>query len=285
MFKDVRPPLDTSNGIALNAGKRRKSVTIFGLRRGSDPAGSKAAEGTGKEMGGVMFAVQKRPAVPEEPLQTDSAVDSLEKPNALLSPDQKAETENTLPEIKNQFQGGSDQLLGPGSCMNRDNKHTLGCTAASVPSCLLMPSPMSPVQILLPEKHGDVENFDLPMKNVDDFGPLQTSTPFAPMQRTISGYTAVISSNPSECHPSRVVAVIQTPSDLSSSTDMESSNSLALISLGSSPPSASQIKSVSSSLSNTPTVIPKPEISPATTPSEGARDNFTALRAQSQSQS
>lgn len=206
MFKDVRPPLDTSNGIAPNVGKRRRSVTIFGLRRGSDPAGNKAAEGTGKETGGVMFALQKRPAVLEELAQTDSAVDSLErntKPNTPLSPDQNAETANTLPEIKN--------------------------------------------------------------------------------NSTISGYTAVISTNPSECHPSRVLAVIQTPSDLSSGTDMESSNSLALISLGSSPPSASRIKSISSSLSNTPTVIPKPEISSATTPSEAARNVSTALKAQSQS--
>lgn len=206
MFKDVRPPLDTSNGIAPNVGKRRRSVTIFGLRRGSDPAGNKAAEGTGKETGGVMFALQKRPAVLEELAQTDSAVDSLErntKPNTPLSPDQKAETANTLPEIKN--------------------------------------------------------------------------------NSTISGYTAVISTNPSECHPSRVLAVIQTPSDLSSGTDMESSNSLALISLGSSPPSASRIKSISSSLSNTPTVIPKPEISSATIPSEATRNVSTALKAQSQS--
>lgn len=206
MFKDVRPPLDTSNGIAPNVGKRRRSVTIFGLRRGSDPAGNKAAEGTGKETGGVMFALQKRPTVLEELAQTDSAVDSLErntKPNTPLSPDQKAETANTLPEIKN--------------------------------------------------------------------------------NSTISGYTAVISTNPSECHPSRVLAVIQTPSDLSSGTDMESSNSLALISLGSSPPSASRIKSISSSLSNTPTVIPKPEISSATTPSEAARNVSTAFKAQSQS--
>lgn len=59
MFKDVRPPLDTSNGIAPNVEKRRKSVTIFGLRRGSDPAGNIAAEGTDKETGGVMLSVQK----------------------------------------------------------------------------------------------------------------------------------------------------------------------------------------------------------------------------------
>lgn len=283
MFKDVRPQSDTSNGIASNVGKRRKSVTIFGLRRGSDSVVNKAAEGTGKETGGVKFTVQKRPAVLEELSQTDSTVDPLErntKPNTLLSPDQKAETANTLPEIKNQFWGGSDQFSSALPCMNRDS---LGCTAASGPSCLLIPLPMPSAQDLLPENHGDVENFDLPNKNVDDPGPLQTSTPFAPIQRTISGYADVISTNPSECHPSRVLGVIRTPSDLSSSTDIESSNSLALISLGSSPPSASRIKSVSSlSLSNTPTITPKAEISSENTPSEAARNVSTALKAQSQ---
>lgn len=125
MFKDVRPPLDTSSGIAPNVGKHRKSVTIFGLRRGSDPAGNIAAEGTDKEMGGVMFSVEKRPAVLEELSQTDSAVAPLErntKPRTPLPPDQKAETTNTLPEIKNQFQSGSDQFSSPVPCMDQDSK-------------------------------------------------------------------------------------------------------------------------------------------------------------------
>lgn len=274
MFKDDRSSLDTSNGIAPNVGKRRKSGTIFGLRRGSDPAVNKAAEGSGKETGGGMFAVQKRSAVLEELSQTDSAVDPLErntKPNTSLSPDQKAERVNTFPEIKNQFQGGPDQFSSPVPCINQDNECSLGSTAdSSAPSCLLIPSPMSCAQGSLPEKHGDVEKFGLPNKNVDDPGPSQTSTPFAPIQRTISGYTALISTNPSECHSS-------------SSTDMESGNSLALIGLGSSPPSASRIKSVSLSLSNTPTVTPKSEISSATTSSEAARNTSTVLKAQSQS--
>lgn len=270
MFKDDRSALDTSNGIAPNVGKRRKSGTIFGLRRGSDPAVSKSMEGTGKEAGGGMFAVQKRSAVPEELSKTDSFVDPLERSTKPNTPDQKAETANTLPEIKNQFQGGSDQFSSPVPCINQANKGSLGGTADSAPSCLLIPSPMSSAQVLLPEKHGDVENFGSPNKNVDDPGPLQSSTPSAPMQRTISGHTAVVSANPSEYHPS-------------SSTAMESSNSLALIGLGSSPPSASRIKSVSSSLSNTPTVTPKPEISSATTPSEAARNTSTVLKAQSQS--
>lgn len=278
MFKDVRPQPDTSNGITPNFGKPRKSLTIFGLRRGSDPVGITAAEGAGKETGAL--AVQKRPAVLEELPQTGSAVDPLNiKPNTLLSSPQNPEKANTLPETK----GGSDQFSGPVPCINQDNKESQECTAASGPSGLLIPSPMPSAQVLLPEKDGDVENFGSPNKNVDDPGPLQTSTPFAPLQRAIQGYTDIISANPSECHPSRVLAVIQTPSDLSSSTDMESSNSLALISLGSSPPSASRIRSVSSlSLSNTPTAVTKPELGSANT-SETAGNVSTALKAQSQS--
>ncbi|KAG7269689.1 hypothetical protein CRUP_009751, partial [Coryphaenoides rupestris] len=38
MFKDVKQPTESSNGVVPNVGKRRKSLSIFGLgRRGSDP--------------------------------------------------------------------------------------------------------------------------------------------------------------------------------------------------------------------------------------------------------
>lgn len=284
MFKDAQPQSDTTNGIASNIGKRRKSVTIFGLRRDSDPVVNPAAEGTSKEMGGIKFVVQKQPTVLEELSQSDSAVDPHNsKPNTLLSSHQKSETAKTSPETKNQFQCGSDQFSSPVPHMNQDRKQSQECTAASGPSGLFIPSPMPSAQDLSLEKDRNVEKFGSPNKNVDDPGPLQTSTPFAPLQRTISGYTDVISTNQLECHPSRVLAVIQTPSDLGSSIDMESSNSLALISLGSSPPSASRIKSVSSlSLSNIPTAIPKPEISSADT-SETARNVSTALKTQRQS--
>ncbi|GLD62751.1 mucin-5AC-like protein [Lates japonicus] len=70
MFKDVRP--ESVNGVAPNVGKRRKSVTIFGLRRGSDPVGIKGVEGTGRETGGVKFAIQQQPVVLEELIQTEN---------------------------------------------------------------------------------------------------------------------------------------------------------------------------------------------------------------------
>lgn len=276
MFKDVRPPLDTSNGIAPIVEKRRKSVTIFGLRRSSDPAGSKVAQGTGKETGDEMFAVQKRSAVLEELSQIDNAADPpghSTKPKTPHLPGKKAnttETVNSLPETKNQFQifspvteGGSNQSSTSATCMNPVNKNSLGSNVASVPSSLPISSAISSAQALMTEKHRDVDLI-LPNKDIDDPGPLQTSTPIAPIQGAIS--------DPSKCYPIGVFAVIQTPPDLRSSTHMESSNSLALISLGSSPLSASQINAVSSlSLSNTPPIIPNPVISPENTPSEGAR--------------
>uniref|UniRef100_A0A8C2WW44 RELT-like protein 2 n=1 Tax=Cyclopterus lumpus TaxID=8103 RepID=A0A8C2WW44_CYCLU len=67
MFKDVQSP---SEGSTVNVGKRRKSVTIFGLRRGSDPVGIKVKEGTGRETGGIRFAIQQQPVVLEELLQS-----------------------------------------------------------------------------------------------------------------------------------------------------------------------------------------------------------------------
>lgn len=292
MFKDVRAPLDTSDGITPNVGKRKKSVTIFGLRRGSDPAGSKVAEGPRKECGGAMFAVQKQHAVLEELSQRENTEDSPEcspKQKKPLSPDKKAcsETANCPPESKNQFpistlatEDGFNQSSSPVPCMNPSNKSSLKTTAASVPRSLHIPSPISSVQALSTEKHGDNLNLVFPNKDTDDSGPLQTSTPSVPIQGTISGCTAAISTNPSKYYPSRVFTVIQTPPDLSSSTDMESSNSLALISLGSSPPSTSRIMAVSSlSLSNTPTIMPKPETSSANTPSDVARD-FSTVHAQ-----
>ncbi|XP_040904627.1 RELT-like protein 2 isoform X2 [Toxotes jaculatrix] len=49
MFKDAHPSSESTNGVAPNVGKRKKSVTIFGLRRGSDPVGIKGLEGTDRQ--------------------------------------------------------------------------------------------------------------------------------------------------------------------------------------------------------------------------------------------
>ncbi|AWP12597.1 Hypothetical protein SMAX5B_006929 [Scophthalmus maximus] len=72
MFKDVRPLSERTNGVVPNVGKRRKSVTIFGLRRGSDPVGIKGVEWAGREAGGVKSASQKPPVVLEELVQGET---------------------------------------------------------------------------------------------------------------------------------------------------------------------------------------------------------------------
>ncbi|XP_029368819.1 RELT-like protein 2 [Echeneis naucrates] len=72
MFKDVGPLSDSTNGVAPNVGKRRKSVTIFGLRRGSDPVGIKAVDGSGGETGGVTFSIRQQPVVVKELLQAET---------------------------------------------------------------------------------------------------------------------------------------------------------------------------------------------------------------------
>lgn len=72
MFGEVRPLSEGANGVAANMGKRKKSLTIFGLRRGSDPLGLKVKDGMGKETGGAMFLFQKPPVVLEEPLKAEN---------------------------------------------------------------------------------------------------------------------------------------------------------------------------------------------------------------------
>uniref|UniRef100_A0A8C5E3G3 Uncharacterized protein n=2 Tax=Gouania willdenowi TaxID=441366 RepID=A0A8C5E3G3_GOUWI len=49
MFKDVRPPTENLNAAPQTGGKRKKSLTIFGLRRGSDPGVVKATEESATE--------------------------------------------------------------------------------------------------------------------------------------------------------------------------------------------------------------------------------------------
>lgn len=267
MFKDVPPPLDTSNGIVPNIGKRRRSITIFGLRQGSYPSDNKLA-GTDKETGSIMCEVQKQPAVLEELSEnTEDLPECSTKPKAPLSPEPESnssETENSLPEGKNHVpaaKSGANQSSSPVPCTNPGNTISPRSTAASVPSLLPIQPAISSVQALMSEKQRDVVDLALPTKDVDDPGPLQTSTPLAPTQGTISGYTSTNGTNPYECHPSGVLAVIQTPPDRSSSTDIDSNNKLAMIKLGSSPPSASQMKAASSlSLSNSPTIVPNAEI-------------------------
>lgn len=306
MFKDARPPSESSNGVAQNVGKRRKSVTIFGLRRGSDPIGIKVGEGTARETGGVRFAIQKQPVVLEELLQKENTEVTPEhgtkpgiKPetepskNHICAPPHredkiigvnspspqtnvKARDSSPAPEI------GSKPEPSLEPCTNLMIRPTTGRTAAFGSSSLPISSPASSRQIFKTvEKGEDIEDNMLKIDAYDP-GPLQTSTPIAPMHGLISSFTSVNLADRPEPYSSTGFPVTQTPPNPSPSPDLEPDfgASLALISLGSSPPSSFQIKTVSSvSLFGTPTsplaVSPSPNLSSRNTSSEATKSDFS----------
>ncbi|XP_068596216.1 RELT-like protein 2 [Brachionichthys hirsutus] len=72
MFKDTQLPSESSPGALPNVGKRRKSLTFFGLRRGSAPAGVKVGELLGKEAGGFRSAIKQQLVTVEEQLLTEN---------------------------------------------------------------------------------------------------------------------------------------------------------------------------------------------------------------------
>lgn len=275
MFKE--PPPEGANGIAANVGKRRKSVTIFGLRRGSDPVVVKGGEGPGKEAAGVKFAIQQRPAVLEEPRQAENIKTDQEQST---KPESELKASANSPSSKSQKLSqnfGPDQAAKLGSSPEPPAKIMIKASttaAASAPSSL----PIASV------KRADVE--EKVLKPEDDPGPLQTSTPIAPMPGSAPGFIPNLPTEQSEPCSTAGFSVTQTPPDPSSSPDLQPGvgASLALISLGSSPPSSFPIKTPSSaSLLKTPTsplaLTPSPklilrnktsesaETSPALTPS------------------
>ncbi|KAE8278182.1 RELT-like protein 2 [Larimichthys crocea] len=300
MFKDVRPPSENSNGVVPNVGKRRKSLTIFGLRRGSDPVGIKVGEGVGRETGGIKFAIKQQPVVLEE-LQSENVEVTPEldiKPESepqknqiSASPKRDAKTQGSVnsPSSQNKIQtrglspapeDGFKRDPSPEPCINLKPSRS---TAASVPSSLPIPSPASSGQTFkTSEKEGEDEDQVLKMKDAYDPGPLQTSTPIAPMHGSIPGFIPVIPTGQLEPYSSTSFPVTQTPPDPSSSQAMEPGfgSSLVLISLGSSPPSSTQMKTPSSVSSlKTPTsplvVTPSPKLSSRNTPSEATKPDFS----------
>lgn len=291
MFKDVLPPSENSNGTAPNVGKRRKSMTIFGLRRGSDPSGIKAAEDTGRETGGIRFAIQQQPVVLEEPLLTKKIKDT---PESGTKPGSTPETKTTKRQTPASPQHGTNISSSVNSQTSQTDKQAHdsnsvpkdgsthgpspeprtsltvnpsdGSTAASAPSSLPIPSSASSGQTFKRTEKQDVEYNILRNEEAYDPGPLQTSTPIAPGPGTIPGLTLVT----------------QTPPDPRSSPDQEPGfdASPALISLGSSPPSSFPIKTPSSVSSlKTPTspyaVTPSPKLSSRNASSEAAKTAFS----------
>ncbi|XP_034545230.1 RELT-like protein 2 [Notolabrus celidotus] len=293
MFKDVRPPSENTNGVAPTVGKRRKSLTIFGLRRGSDPVGVKAGDGIGRETGGVRFAIKQQPVVQEELSQGENLEVPFErrtkpgiKPKtepsknlrpALAKPEARtAEAVSPSPQSRKQ---ANDSGTAPGDGLelgiNLGIKLSVGSTAVPAPSFLPIPSPSVPgLTARTTERPRGVK-----MSEVDegyDPGPLQTSTPIAPM------YGSLIPTEQPGFYLSTDYPVTQTPPDRSSSPDLEPGvgANLALISLGSSPPSSYPIRTHSSVSSlKTPTsllaITPSPKLGSRNTPSEATKTGFS----------
>ncbi|XP_027887223.1 RELT-like protein 2 isoform X1 [Xiphophorus couchianus] len=232
MFKEVQPPSDGANGVAANAGKRKKSVTIFGLRRGSDPSGLRVKERVGRDTGGSRFAVQQPPVVLEEPVQAESVEANPEcgtkaaaKLNTESASAQREGITSILKKSSNSNSGSQES-----SRLGLQGKMAVG---ASVPSSL----PVSP------GKSVEVNNKIL---KIEDPGPLQTSTPNDTIPAPIPGFTSVMPTGQS--HWNKDFTTARVSSDPCSSPDPEpaASGGLALISLGSSPASSFQNKTFSS---------------------------------------
>ncbi|XP_054453344.1 RELT-like protein 2 [Anoplopoma fimbria] len=265
MFKDSRLPSEGANGVTVNVGKRRKSLTIFGLRRGSDPVGIKVREGTGRETGGVKFTIKPQSVVLEELLQAENI--DIAKPG--IKPETEASKSQTpaSPKLEAKIlvsvnspsskskdlahtpEDGSQHRLSPEPGTNQI-KPPVVTTAAHAPSSSPIPSPASSGHSFeTREKQGDVEGKVLKTEEAYDPGPLQTSTPIAPLPGSITGFTPVIPTSQPEPCSSPGFPVTQTPPNPSSTPDVESGfgASLALISLGSSPPYSYSIKTSPSS--------------------------------------
>ncbi|KAM4732370.1 RELT-like protein 2 isoform 2-T3 [Anableps anableps] len=232
MFKEVQPPSDGTSGVAANVGKRKKSVTIFGLRRGSDPLGLRIKERERRDTGGIRFAVQRPPVVLEEPVQAENVKANPEhgtKLGAKLNTEPASAQREGITSI---LKKSPNSNSGPqeGSKLGRQEKIS---TEASVPTSL----PISP------EKSVDVGNKVL---KIEDPGPLQTSTPIDTIPAPIPGFTSVMPTGQS--HLNKDFMAVRASSDPCSSPDPEPaiSGGLALISLGSSPASSFQNKTFSS---------------------------------------
>ncbi|XP_035506612.1 RELT-like protein 2 isoform X1 [Scophthalmus maximus] len=288
MFKDVRPLSERTNGVVPNVGKRRKSVTIFGLRRGSDPVGIKGVEWAGREAGGVKSASQKPPVVLEELVQVDNVEMSPKCDNRPGSTPEAEVTHYQMPSSQSKKQP-CDSSSAPEPCTNPMINPFVGSTEKSPPITLLISSPnLSRQTFMTTEKQGHVA--DSASKNEGDYdpGPLQTSTPIVSITGSIPSFTPVIPTDHSKSCSSTVFPVIQTPPDPNFSPNMEAGfgAGLALTSLGSSPQSSSQIKTPSSiSLLKTPTspqaVMSRPALNSRNTPPEVTKTPFPPVLTQS----
>lgn len=202
LFKDSRPPSESTS----NTGKRRRSLTIFGLRRGSDPIGVKVVS-TGRES--VRFIPQ--PVVFEEPQSENIENRSKERRQSLeiaasrIKKTSPSITGKTLAENSVDLQSSTQGV----------QLQTKDLLASSTP-------PPNSLPISLGSSVGRVTEEQTNLSP----GPLQTSTPLSPIpaEKVIQFIPQVLQGS-------------QTPPDPCTSPVIEygSFASPSLISLGSSP--------------------------------------------------
>ncbi|XP_053735698.1 RELT-like protein 2 [Synchiropus splendidus] len=158
MFKDAQPFSQASNGPAQNAGKRRRSLTIFGLRRGSDGAGTRLNDGASKELGLGKFGVHQQPVVLEEPLPKESCERSRTPPPPEVSGSTTSD--------------GVNNAATPSSPPGNEPEEE---PTVDPPKSLMIPLTAESQKILTATNTGDVV-YDK-MEDMCDPGPQQTSTP------------------------------------------------------------------------------------------------------------
>uniref|UniRef100_A0A8C6TQ78 Uncharacterized protein n=1 Tax=Neogobius melanostomus TaxID=47308 RepID=A0A8C6TQ78_9GOBI len=167
MFKDVRPPSESTNNGAPNTGKRRRSLTMFGLRRSSDPIGVKVVS-SGRE--GVRFIPQ--PVVLEEPHNESGENGSMEvsklKREFLEIAASRVDASGTKTQTKN-----SIAVEGSTQGSNLKSKNT-PFPVTSLPNSLPMPFTSTP-KSTSPQAVGRETDQQAQLSP----GPLQTSTPLS----------------------------------------------------------------------------------------------------------
>lgn len=303
MFKDVRPTPESSNGAPVNVGKRKKSVTIFGQRRSSDPAGVKLATlpgGTGRETGGAKFGIQQQPVVLEESLQASHLADNAgvrpeagtetgSKTQTAFGPTQSSREAKTFgsaaksPSSQTQMQAhdlSCPPEVGPNPELRASltNKSSDGNTPVPAPTSLPIPSPV----LSRPTSKMTEKDEEEKKQEVNSPGPLQTSTPIAPAPGSITGFTPIRSAPQLEPCSSAGPPATHTPPGPSSTPSPDLNPdlraSLASVSLGSSTPSSFLVKTPSSVSSlktptSPPVLTPSPKLPQSFkgTPSENTK--------------
>lgn len=245
MFKDVRPPSESSSGIASGGGKRRKSIGLFGLRRGSDPTGV-----TGGLV--VPVAVQQPPPVLEELPQAENDGVSPERGNqrvaeAEISQKPQRQAKTLVTGEQPSSQGKTETLevrvteKDPADAAKPETSQNLAIKAPTSGATVSAPSSL-PIQAAHTVKNL-ANAIDVPVEHRDLFdpGPLQTSTPIAPMHGSSMGVVPSVTANQPEHYVNKDYPVTQTPP-----AEAQVGSSPALISVGSSPLSLSKVRIPSS---------------------------------------